>query len=83
MNRQNSAAPADVIGAAIRTRRRSLHLTQTELADLAQCSERAVRDLERGGGAPRLDTMLAVLGALGLGLQVINAHGEVVVADGI
>ena len=79
--RQNSAGHFAVIGAAVRTRRRDLRLTQAELADLAQCSERAVRALERGSGVPRFDTVLRVLGALGLGLQVVNSSGELTVAD--
>jgi len=83
VNRQNSADWTRNLGAAIRMRRHLLHLSQGEVADLAQCSERAVRDLERGVGAARLDTLLAVLGALGLGLQVVNGRGEVTVTDDI
>lgn len=83
MNRHDSAASAAKISAAIRARRRSLHLTQAEVADFAGCSERAVRALERGSGSPRLDTLLAVLEALGLAIQVGNTRGEVVVVSGL
>lgn len=83
VNRQNSADRARVLGAAIRTRRHLLKLSQREVADLAQCSERAVRDLERGTGAARFDTVMAVLGALGLGLEVVNSSGEVSVSGDI
>lgn len=83
MNRQSSASHTLRLAAIVRTRRRGLHLSQGEVADLAQCSERAVRDLEHGAGMPRLDTVLQILGALGLGLEVINGSGELIVADGL
>lgn len=54
----------------IRERRKSLALTQADLADLAGCSPRFVRDLEVGKPGVRLDKVLAVLEALGLELQL-------------
>lgn len=83
VNRQSSADRTRVLGAAIRMRRHLLNLSQREVADLAQCSERAVRDLERGTGAARFDTVMAVLGALGLGLEVVNSSGEVSVSSDV
>lgn len=82
MNRDPSA-PFRPIGDAVRARRRGLRLTQAELADLAQCSERTVRDLEAGSGSPRVGTVMRVLAALGLGLQVVNSSGEVSVAEDV
>lgn len=52
----------------VRERRKSLRLTQQDLADLAQCSARFVRALEAGKQTVRLDKLLDVLDALGLEL---------------
>lgn len=54
----------------IRERRKSLGLTQDDLADLARCSPRFVRDLEAGKPGVRLDKVLAVLDAVGLELHL-------------
>ncbi|QAY73635.1 transcriptional regulator [Agromyces protaetiae] len=61
---------ASAIGAAVRARRRSLDLTQEELADLAGVSPRFLGALERGRPGARLDHVVAVLHALGLELEV-------------
>ncbi len=58
------------LGRQIRERRRSLRLTQDELADLAGCSSRFVRALEVGKPSVRLDKVLDVLDVLGLDLQL-------------
>lgn len=54
----------------IRSRRKSLRLTQDDLADLALCSPRFVRALEAGKATVRMDKLLAVLDVLGLELKV-------------
>ncbi len=54
----------------VRERRKSLRLTQDELADLAGCSARFVRALEGGKAGVRLDKFLDVLNALGLELAL-------------
>ena len=56
------------LAAQVRERRRSLGLTQTDLADLAGCSSRFVRSLEAGKGTVRVDKLLDVLVVLGLEL---------------
>ena len=56
--------------AAVRSRRRDLHLRQDELADLAGVSERFVYALETGKQSVQLDKLLAVLSALGLHLEL-------------
>ncbi len=56
------------LAAQVRERRRSLGLTQTDLADLAGCSSRFVRSLEAGKGTVRVDKVLDVLDVLGLEL---------------
>ena len=58
------------VGRQIRNRRKSLRLTQDNLADLARCSPRFVRALETGKPGVRLDKVLDVLDALGLELHL-------------
>ncbi len=53
----------------IRERRKALRLTQQDLADLAGCSVRFVREVESGKLTVRLDKVAAVLAALGLDLR--------------
>lgn len=60
----------DDLGRQIMTRRKSLRLTQDDLADLARCSPRFVRALEAGKPGVRLDKVRDVLGALGLELHL-------------
>lgn len=53
----------------IRHRRKSLLLTQEDVAELSGCSTRFVRYLEAGKPTVRLDKLLAVLDTLGLELS--------------
>ena len=61
----------DQIGEQIRARRRSLKLTQQELADLAGCSARFLGAVEAGKPGVRLDKVLDVVSALGLEVRLI------------
>lgn len=61
---------ATALGATLRDRRRRLHLTQTETAELADVSTRVLSDLENGRPTVRLDILDAVAGALGLELTL-------------
>jgi len=54
----------------IRERRRALHLTQQDLADLSGVSVRFIRDVEHGKASIQLDSLLAILRALGLQLNI-------------
>nr|UIK90705.1 helix-turn-helix domain-containing protein [Arthrobacter polaris] len=54
----------------MRARRRSLHLTQSETADLADISTRVLSDLENGRETVRLDIVNAVAAALGMSLSL-------------
>jgi y4mF family transcriptional regulator len=58
-----------VLGNLIRTRRKELGLTQTELADVARTTLRFVSELERGKSTAQLDGVLRVLAALGIKLE--------------
>ena len=62
-------ATGTAITDTIRTRRKSLGLTQDDLADLAECSPRFIRSLEAGKPSVRFDKLLDVLDALGLELS--------------
>lgn len=57
-------------GAQVRARRRTLALTQTEVAELADVAVRTVHAVEAGKTTLRLDALLAVLDAVGLRLTV-------------
>jgi y4mF family transcriptional regulator len=65
------------LGEQVRARRRTLGLSQGELADLAGCSERFVYSLEQGKTSVHLGKVLDVLGVLGLGLAVGPGNGTV------
>ena len=66
--------PNDISG-AVRQRRHSLGLTQVELADLAEVSERLIRDLEGGRLTIGTEKLLAVLAALGLEIKINRTYG--------
>lgn len=55
----------------VRARRRALGLTQQDLAELAGVSERFIRFVEQAKPSVQLDTLEAVLAALGLELRVV------------
>ncbi|TQL48828.1 y4mF family transcriptional regulator [Homoserinimonas aerilata] len=58
------------LGTIITDRRKSLGVTQQELAALAGVSVRFISSLEAGKPTVRLDVVLAVLDALGLGVTI-------------
>ena len=60
----------DLLAAVVRSRRGQLGLTQQDLADMAGVSERFVRFVEQGKPSIQLDSLTAVLEALGLELQL-------------
>lgn len=64
---------ADLSG-LVRARRLALDLTQAELADLAEVSERLIRDLEVGRLTIRTDKLFAILTALGLQIDINRMH---------
>ena len=66
-------SPTVILGAAVRAQRRRLGLQQAVLADLAGVGVAFLYDLERGKPTLRIDKVLAVLEALGLGLTIAPA----------
>lgn len=63
---------AATIGTAIRRARKDAGLTQQQLAELAELSDRTVREIELGSGNPGLGSVLVVLTVLGLDLTVTS-----------
>ena len=62
------------ISEAVRQRRQALGLTQLELADLAEVSERLIRDLERGPLTVGIDKLLSILESLGLEIRIEKTY---------
>lgn len=58
------------LGVAVRTRRKALGIDQETVASLAGVSRKAVSEIERGKPTMRMDTVVRVLDALGLELEV-------------
>jgi transcriptional regulator with XRE-family HTH domain len=54
------------IGGAIKKRRKSLKITQPDLADLAKISVNTLYKIERGEGNPTLDVLEKIAEVLGL-----------------
>ena len=61
---------------AIRSRRKALGLTQLELADLADVSERLVRDAETGRATIKTEKLISILEALGLEIRIHKIHSR-------
>lgn len=70
------------LGETVRQRRDQLGLRQSEVAELAGCSQRFVHTVEQGKPTLRLDKLLDVLEVLGLGLRVVPGRGEIQPATG-
>jgi y4mF family transcriptional regulator len=58
------------IGNAIRHRRKSLKVTQYDLAEIAEVSQRTLRDIEKGIANPELQTLLNVCTTLGMEIKI-------------
>lgn len=68
--KHKSAEVAEIIGLAVRNKRREYMLTQAQLAGLVELSDKTVRDIEQGTGNPGLQSTLTVLKTLGLSLEI-------------
>ncbi len=58
------------IGAIIKTRRKQLRLSQKDLAELSDVSIHTLSDIEVGIGNPTLKVLTAVVGILGLKIEL-------------
>ena len=63
-------------GNVLTTRRKELKLSQAEVADLANISEKTLRQLEHGSGSAHLSSLLSVAGVLGLEITLTNRRTE-------
>ena len=71
------------LGSSVRSRRRSLGLSQHDVALLAGVGVRLMHEIEHGKPSARLDKVVAVLTVLGLQLTVVNGvDGVAVSGDG-
>jgi len=71
---------AGQLGHAVRARRKSLSLTQKDLADYAGVGVAFLYDLEKGKASIRLDKVLDVLRILGLELAICDGTRGIVVS---
>jgi y4mF family transcriptional regulator len=58
------------IGIAIKERRKTLSITQRELADLSGVSINTLTKIERGEANPSLKVLISLLDTLGLGMEL-------------
>ncbi len=58
------------VGAAIRRRRKLMKLSQSQLGEKCGLRQETISIVENGNLATRLDTLLAILAALDLELQI-------------
>jgi y4mF family transcriptional regulator len=71
------------LAAAVRARRKTLRLTQAELASLAGVGLAFLYELESGKSTVRIDKVLAVLEVLGLELHVRPGKQRISAAAGL
>jgi HTH-type transcriptional regulator / antitoxin HipB len=76
--REVAAKAAEQIGEQVRSERKRLGLAQDELALAAGVSTRVIHQIEARKPTSRLDSIAAVLDALGLELRVEAEQGPVV-----
>ena len=58
------------IGEKIKERRSFLKIKQEDLADIADISERTLREIEKGAANPELNSLLKVCDVLGMEVKV-------------
>lgn len=64
------------LAAVVSVRREELGLTQLDLSLIAGCSSRTIHAIETGKPTVRMDSVLAVLNVLGLGLMVTGDRSD-------
>ncbi|RYG25675.1 helix-turn-helix domain-containing protein [bacterium] len=64
------------IAEELKSKRKSLNLTQREVAEYAGCHWTLVLDVEAGRSTVRLDKLLAILHVVGLDLDLKVTHGS-------
>ena len=71
-----AATFAQAAGKAVRAERERLGLRQDELALAAGVSTRVIHQIENGKATSRLDSVVAVLDALGLSIEIKGTPSE-------
>lgn len=77
------ARSAKQIGNEIRRQRRTMKLTQTELAEKVGLRQATISDIESGHPTAKLDTILNVLAVLNLEFQIAHRsqHSHATIED--
>jgi HTH-type transcriptional regulator / antitoxin HipB len=76
LKKEIAAAFAEEVGAAVRLHRERIGLRQDELALAAGVSTRVVHQIEHGKPTSRIDSILVVLDALSLELEIVGQTHE-------
>ena len=63
-------------GQLVRQKRRASELTEENLAERIEMSDRQIRNIEKGITIPKLDTVIKIGTALDMNLGELNALGE-------
>jgi y4mF family transcriptional regulator len=80
---QSHGNPAKTLARAIRAQRKSLRITQKQVALLAGCGPDFIYDLENGKPTLRFDKVLQVLSVIGLELVVRRGKQGVAVDEAL
>ena len=64
------------IGAAIRTRRKHLGMTQLDLAEIAGLQRQTISRVEAGNGAVTIATVARIAAVVGLDLMVLPRYDD-------
>lgn len=64
------------IGSALRTARKRLGITQSDAADLADISERTVRDIEKGKDGTAFSAYVRLADVVGLSLELRTGDAD-------
>jgi transcriptional regulator with XRE-family HTH domain len=64
------------IGAAIRTRRKRLGMTQLDVAEIAGFQRQTISRVEAGNGAVTIATVARIAGVVGLDLTVLPRYDD-------
>lgn len=66
----------ETLGAFVRTQRKERRLTQLEVAELADVSDRFLRELEHGKPTAEIGKVMDVLAVLGYDLEPVVHRGD-------
>lgn len=64
------AQQKETLGKIIQNRRKSRHIIQGDLADIAGISPRTLRNIEKGLANPELETLMRICNVLGMVIKL-------------